>query len=54
MAAAGTVDEKIVATMMKRPYFKKAPPKTLDRDMRFQVRSQNLEKMSQSFMLDRR
>lgn len=32
MAAAGTVDEKIVATMMKRPYFKKAPPKTLDRD----------------------
>ena len=32
MAAAGTVDEKIVATMMKRPYFKKAPPKTLDWD----------------------
>ena len=32
MAASGTVDEKIVASMMKRPYFKKAPPKTLDRD----------------------
>lgn len=32
MAAGGVVDEKIVAVMMKRPYFKKAPPKTLDRD----------------------
>lgn len=32
MAAAGTVNEKIVAAMMKRPYFKKQPPKSLDRN----------------------
>lgn len=32
MAASGTVDEKILSLMMKRPYFKKKPPKSLDRN----------------------
>ncbi len=32
MAASGTVNEKIVAALMKDPYFKKQPPKALDRD----------------------
>lgn len=31
-AASGTVNEKIVAALMKAPYFKKQPPKALDRD----------------------
>lgn len=32
MAATGSVDEKIVARMLKRPYFDQKPPKTVDRD----------------------
>mgnify|MGYP002536240067 FL=1 len=32
MAAVGKVNEKIVSLMMKSPYFKKKPPKSLDRD----------------------
>ena len=31
-AAGGTVDEKVLSVMMRRPYFKKEPPKTVDRD----------------------
>ncbi len=32
MAARGEANEKIIQTMMKHPYFKKTPPKSLDRD----------------------
>ncbi|MBR1945477.1 MAG: anhydro-N-acetylmuramic acid kinase [Alphaproteobacteria bacterium] len=43
IAAGGTVNEKIIAAMMKRPYFKKAPPKSLDRDEFAQRIMDNLE-----------
>ena len=43
IAAGGSVNEKIIATMMKRPYFKKAPPKSLDRDEFAQRIMDNLE-----------
>ncbi|MBR4127680.1 MAG: anhydro-N-acetylmuramic acid kinase [Alphaproteobacteria bacterium] len=43
IAAGGTVNERIVTTMMKRPYFKKVPPKSLDRDEFAQRIMDNLE-----------
>ena len=32
MAASGTVNEKIISSIMKEPYFQKKPPKSLDRN----------------------
>ncbi len=46
MAAAGTVNEKIVAVMMKDPYFAKKPPKALDRDEFSKKVMDNLESES--------
>ena len=43
MAAAGKVNEKIVSLMMKSSYFKKKPPKSLDRDEFSQKISEHLE-----------
>lgn len=43
MAASGTVNEKILSIMMKRPYFQKKPPKSLDRDDFYQRAMENLE-----------
>ena len=43
MAAAGTVNEKIVSLMMKSDYFAKKPPKSLDRDEFSQKISEHLE-----------
>lgn len=43
MAASGTVNEKIIASMMKRPYFKKKPPKSIDRNEFSKRIMENLE-----------
>ncbi|MCQ2914008.1 MAG: anhydro-N-acetylmuramic acid kinase [Alphaproteobacteria bacterium] len=46
MASVGTADEKIINAMMRRPYFKQNPPKTLDRNEFLTRIMENLESTS--------
>ena len=45
LAAAGRVDQAIVATLMRDPYFDRAPPKSLDRN-HFHDAAQAVERLS--------